>query len=136
MVITPPHIQLRVQTLVKAGILPIITVAEPGVQGATVLGMQGCGVNTPNAAAVAAATCGFAGEMHMTKGMTLTIGLLSMMLAAGTLLAFTRFAGKITNEDGPVPNEQVAIAPVTTCWGINFLQITNYKLRITFSRNS
>jgi hypothetical protein len=130
-VITPPHMQLSVQTLVKAGIPPTITVAEPGDQGATVLGMQGIGVRTPEAAVVAEATVGLANELHMTKGITLTMGILSIMLAAGTLLAFTRFAGKKTKEPGPAPKEQAAIAPVTTCWGIHSskLRITNYVLR-------
>ena len=37
----------------------------------------------PIAAAVARATCGLAGLMHMPKGMMFSIGTLSMMLAAG-----------------------------------------------------
>jgi hypothetical protein len=36
--------------------------------------MHGIGVSTPNAAAVAAATAGFVGVMHIPKGWTLTIG--------------------------------------------------------------
>ncbi len=52
----PAQRQLRVQVLLRAGEPPIITVGEPGVQGATVLGMQGWGVSTPDAADVAAAT--------------------------------------------------------------------------------
>ena len=54
--ITPPHIHMHVQVFVNAGLPPIKTVGEPGVQGVPVAGMQGWGVNTPNAAAVAAAT--------------------------------------------------------------------------------
>jgi hypothetical protein len=37
--------------------------------------MHGIGVSTPMAAAVAAATAGFAGDMHMPNGMMLTMGL-------------------------------------------------------------
>jgi hypothetical protein len=36
--------------------------AEPGDHGAPIAGTHGCGVNTPLAAAVAAATCGFDGD--------------------------------------------------------------------------
>jgi hypothetical protein len=43
------------------------------------------------------------------------IGLLSMMLAAGTLLTITRFAGSTMRLDGAMPNEHVIIAPITTC---------------------
>jgi hypothetical protein len=75
MVITPAQRQLRVQVLLSAGEPPIITVGEPGVQGATVLGMQGCGVRTPIAAEVAAATCGLASDIHIMKGLMLAIGL-------------------------------------------------------------
>ena len=45
-------------------------------------GMHGCGVSTPNAAAVAAATCGLAMLMHIPNGIMLTIGMWSMMFAA------------------------------------------------------
>jgi hypothetical protein len=37
--------------------------------------MHGMGVSTPKAAAVAAATEGFAGDMHMPKGMMFTKGM-------------------------------------------------------------
>jgi hypothetical protein len=37
--------------------------------------MQGMGVSTPMAAAVAAATMGFAGDMHIAKGMMLAMGI-------------------------------------------------------------
>lgn len=63
--------------------MPIITVGAPGAHGAGVTGTQGMGVNTPKAAAVAAATVGLEGELHIPKGGMLTIGLPSMMVAAG-----------------------------------------------------
>jgi hypothetical protein len=44
------------------------------------------GVRTPEAAVVAEATVGFAREVHIPKGMILTMGMLSMMFAAGILL--------------------------------------------------
>ena len=67
--------QLHVQALFKAGIFAIMVLVQPGVQGAGVTGMQGIGVNTPSAAVVAAATVGFANEVHMAKGGIFTIGI-------------------------------------------------------------
>jgi hypothetical protein len=89
--------------LFKTGLLPIITVGDPGTQGAVVTGMQGCGVSTPWAAAVAAATWGLEGVVHMPKGSTLFMGMLSMIVAAGMLLLFTRFTGVTINVPGVVP---------------------------------
>lgn len=54
--------------LLRAGKGPMVTVGEPGIQGAVVTGIQGIGVKTPNAAAVAEATVGFARDVHMPKG--------------------------------------------------------------------
>jgi hypothetical protein len=64
----------QLAAVVDGGMLPIITVGEPGTQGAAVTGMQGMGVRTPSAAAVAAATIGLEGELHMPKGAILTMG--------------------------------------------------------------
>jgi hypothetical protein len=70
----PPHEHINLQLLFKAGILPSITVAEPGIHGAAVAGTQGIGVSTPIAAEVDAATVGFANEVHIAKGGILTKG--------------------------------------------------------------
>src|SRR5579862_1636686 len=74
-VMVPPQIHCRVETLSRVGMLPSRTVAAPGTQGAGVLGIHGMGVKTPSAAAVAAATVGLAGDMHMPNGMMLTMGM-------------------------------------------------------------
>ncbi len=74
MLTVPAHMHMHVDVLLRMGMLPSSTVGEPGIQGAAVAGMQGMGVNTPSAAAVAAATIGFAGEMHMPNGMMFIIG--------------------------------------------------------------
>ena len=52
-----------------------MTVGDPGAHGAGVFGMQGCGVNTPMAADVAAATWGFASEVHMPNGIMFVMGM-------------------------------------------------------------
>jgi hypothetical protein len=101
--IWPPQVHMHVLELFKAGFLPISTVGEPGVQGAAVTGRQGWGVRAPPAAAVAAATCGFDGALHKPKGMMLLIGMLSMIVAAGALLALTRVAGRTIMALGAAP---------------------------------
>lgn len=75
-VITPPHTQFKVLMLSSDGKLSSMTGGDtaPGTHGAGVTGMHGIGVRTPNAAAVAAATAGFDGVMHIPNGGILTIG--------------------------------------------------------------
>jgi hypothetical protein len=73
-VITPAHIQLRMEVLFSAGKFFSSTVGEPGVHGAGVLGTQGIGVSTPRAALVAEATAGFARLMHAPNGMMFFMG--------------------------------------------------------------
>src|ERR1041385_3078000 len=82
-VITPAQVHINCDALSSAGALPSSTVTAPGTHGAGVFGMHGMGVRTPRAAAVAAATIGFAIDMHMPNGIMLTIGTWSMMLASG-----------------------------------------------------
>jgi len=110
--ITPPQEHMHVEVLFKAGMPPIITVAEPGTQGA-VTGMQGIGVSTPRAAAVAAATVGLAMDMHMPNGGMLTMGAQSMMVAAGAP-AMVLFVGKTLSVDGAMPKVHIIMAPVVT----------------------
>lgn len=69
MLITPAKEHIQVQVLLRAGMLLIITVELPGIHGAEVIGVQGMGVSTPSAAAVAAATAGFAILIHIAKGL-------------------------------------------------------------------
>ncbi len=56
--IEPPHAHVVFALLPSAGkpAGPTLTVEEPGLHGATVIGRHGIGVSTPRAAAVAAAT--------------------------------------------------------------------------------
>jgi hypothetical protein len=116
--IIPAHMHMFVEVLSSVGMLPSITVGAPGTQGETVIGMQGIGVRTPIAAAVAAATIGFAGDMHIPKGMILTSGTKSMMLASGTSSVMTRLMGRTTSELGAIPMVHIMVAPIQTCIGI------------------
>jgi len=76
-VITPPHWQEHCESAVSAGCCCATEVGEPGVHGAGITGRHGCGVSTPCAAVVAAATCGLAIDWHMPKGATFTFGFMS-----------------------------------------------------------
>lgn len=110
---TPPQLHIHFDVLFNAGILAIMTVGDPGAHGAAVTGMQGMGVSTPKAAAVAAATVGLAIDWHIPKGRMLTIGLLSIMLAIG-IDVNTRLAGKTIKELGAAPKEHCIMAPPHT----------------------
>src|ERR1700682_6336027 len=109
---TPAQLHISWQELFSAGIPPTMTVGEPGTQGAVVIGMHGIGVRTPSAAAVAAATVGFARLMHMPNGGMFTIGLLSMILALGGPPELARFAGSTTKLLGATPNVHIIMAPI------------------------
>src|ERR1700723_3877422 len=110
------HISFEVFSIV--GMSARRTSGAQGSQGPTVIGMQGIGVRTPMAAAVAAATIGFAGHMHTPNGMMFTIGMLSMMLASGISLVKTMFVGRTTSELGAIPMVHIIIAPMQTCIAI------------------
>lgn len=64
----PPKRQLNFESIFSASCPLTFTLLQDPVQSSAVQGMQGMGVSTPNAAAVAAATMGFAGLEHIPKG--------------------------------------------------------------------
>ena len=111
--IWPAHAHIHLHDAVRAGKLLIVTVGEPGVHGATVLGMHGIGVKTPNAAAVAEATCGLARELHIPNVGMLVMGAKSLIVAAG-VVAVTVGADDALNAAGAAPKVQAIMAPVTT----------------------
>ena len=100
--------------LLSAGMPLTSTVAQPGAQGAVVTGTHGIGVRTPSAAAVAEATVGLLGVLHMPKGGMFTIGAMSVMFAAGNPPASGRPAGITDRVEGAAPKEQDIIAVATT----------------------
>jgi hypothetical protein len=86
------------------------TVGTPGTH-TSVTGMHGIGVSTPSAAAVAAATSGFDGVMHMPNGMIFTIGAASRMLAEG--VSVVTVGTTTLNGEGATPNVHINTAPST-----------------------
>jgi len=113
MLTTPPQLHMQVEVLFSAGMLPIMQVAEPGVQGDVVTGMQGMGVSTPRAAAVAEATVGLAMDIHMPKVGMFVMGMKSMMLAAGAP-QFVRLVGRTIRDEGAMPKVHIMAAPAVT----------------------
>jgi hypothetical protein len=95
--------------LLRAGIPPIITVGDPGAH-TEVTGVHGIGVKTPKAAAVAAATAGFARLMHIPKGMTSAKGVAEFILPAGMLCPMVRANGKTSRTLGAIPKVQAQTA--------------------------
>jgi|SRR5471030_56802 len=110
---TPAHEHISLLLWFKAGRLPINTVGAPATHGPAGIGMQGIGVSTPSAAAVAAITIGFDGLAHRPNGGTLTMGAKSMMVAAGVPVR-TRLAGNTTSVDGAAPKLHCMTAPAQT----------------------
>ena len=100
--------------LSSAGMFAIRTVGAPGAHGAGITGTHGIGVNAPSAAAVAAATAGFAIDEHVANGMMFTSGTLSMMFASGVWVS-TLFFGNTASVLGAAPKLHCNIAPIHTC---------------------
>src|SRR5437016_14366805 len=93
--------------LSTVGMLPTISVGLAAwVHGAARFGTQGMGAPS------AAATVGFDMDVHMTKGGTFMMGLLSMMFATGGAGAMTLFAGSTTLLDGAMPKVQSIMPPM------------------------
>jgi len=106
--------QMHLLVFVSAGCPCIMLCGLPGIHGAVTAGMQGMGVSTPMAAAVAEATVGLLRVLHMPKGMMFTIGAKSMMLARGMLPINLVRDGRTMSDDGARPKVHVIMAPLTT----------------------
>lgn len=112
-VMTPPHVHVHFESVVAMGMFARRT-RETEIHGVPVTGVQGIGVSTPNAAVVAAATVGFAIELHMPNGTMFTIGLESRIFATGRLDPRTRLTGSTLSTEGARPKEQRVTLPATS----------------------
>jgi len=108
---------MHVWVLSSAGMLPISKFGAPAIHGETVSGMHGIGVSTPEAAAVAVATVGFDGVVHIPNGLIFTMGTWSMMLAAGWFPDNVRLTGSTPKDEGAMPKLHISTAPLTTWIG-------------------
>lgn len=110
----PPYAQVKQEARFRIGALASITVGEPGTHGDEMIGMQGIGVMTPIAAAVAAATAGFAKDWHTPNGRILTMDLESRLFATAAPAINTLFCGSTSREDGCIPKLHDRLAPLHT----------------------
>ncbi len=76
-------------------------------------GVQGIGVSTPSAAAVALATAGLARLVQREKGPMLTNGTMSMTVATGAEHAVVP-VGSTLRTPGAAPKVQRVVAPLVT----------------------
>lgn len=111
----------------------VINSLPPGAQGATIAGIQGIGVNTPIAAAVAEATVGLLGDWHIPKGRMFTNGAKSMMVAFGLFWIIGRNGTVTINVEGVIPKVHFRVAPIQTYFAIFFLF---YYLLFDFNSSS
>ena len=111
--IVPPHPHNSWQPAVKHGLPQYDTFEFSTVHVPTGTGEQGPGVNTPSAAAVAAAVAGFAIEIQFPKGGMFVMGAQSLIVAAGapTIVFVWLVTLRVT---GAVPFVQNIDAPDTT----------------------
>lgn len=112
MLIWPPQVQIHLHVVSSVGMNPVVTEVLPVIQGATVMGMQGIGVSTPKAAAVAAATVGLAILIHVPKVGILTSGAKFMMVPTVSI-DDTIAVGVTVRGAGAAPKVQVIRADVT-----------------------
>ncbi len=112
--ITPPQLHMSLEELLSAGKLAIRTVGEPGAHGAAIAGIQGIGVSTPKAAAVADATVGLAMDVHIANGGIFAIGLLSIIVAVKKLDVMVAVCEFTIRVPGAVPKVQAMLAVIAT----------------------
>ena len=117
MLITPAHIHMALQLLSNVGNPPVNTAVLPVIQGVTVMGMQGIGVRTPSAAAVAAATMGLAMLEHIPKVGISAMGV-KFIIVPTWVIAVTMAMGVAFSVAGAAPKVQLIIAPVTQICGM------------------
>lgn len=111
-VMTPPQLHMAIDFWSRAGITFTITFTDPGTHGADTMGIQGIGTRTPRAAAVAAATMGLEGVIHMPNGKRFIKGLLSIILAMGPVADITILMGRTVSDEGAMPKAHLTIPPI------------------------
>jgi hypothetical protein len=115
----PAQAHWQVDPAVNTDTPAATTLVEPGCHGPVGTGTQGIGVRTPIAAAVAALTAGFAGEMHTPNVGRFAMGIVSMIFATSCPPAVTKGPVGITvSGAGAAPIVHDSKAELTTSGGI------------------
>jgi hypothetical protein len=118
---TPFQAHRHWEALSRAAAAPTVTCVAPGVQLPGTTGWQGCGVRVPDAAWVAAFTCGLLSEVHWPKAGTLAVPVSVTTPAAARAETLAALA---VNVAGAVPNEHCSFAPVHTRLGMVVPSVT------------
>jgi hypothetical protein len=124
----PPYTHTQVDPATSTGAPPAMVCGAIGIHGAGTTGTQGIGVNTPRAAAVAAATIGLANDWHMPNGAMFAPGATSVMVATGRPSTIGLGATTVRVE-GARPKLHMIIAPETA----HGLPIDDYHSRFTIA---
>lgn len=114
MLIIPPYAHIHISPVWSTGAIPAVTVGFVEIHGDGITGMQGIGVSTPKAAAVAVATAGFVMVEHIPNGLIFSKGTKSLIVATATPETNTEFFGRTQSVDGAIPKEHFKQAPQTT----------------------
>jgi hypothetical protein len=112
---------MAVESLARHGFPSARHFAWVAIQGPATAGTHGCGVSTPKAAAVAAATVGLPKDEHIPQPEILTLGAKSCIVATGFPSASTILCEVTLNVAGVVPKGHSTVAPAATIIPINIL---------------
>lgn len=113
-IVPPPNPQVNVHPTVRHGFPPASVVVCAAVHVPAGTSVQGCGVNTPSAAAVAACTAGFISDVHMANGGRFVLGAQSVTVATGIFPISTFVCDVTFNTLGAVPKVHMHCVPVVT----------------------
>src|SRR5579859_6574700 len=123
----PAHAHWQVASSSKAG-TPETSTGSGGSHGSAVAGTQGAGVNTPEAAEVAAITAGLVGELHMPNVLIFVSGTKSVITASSTggagVAATCGGPGTTVRTDGAAPMSHAICAPLATRMAMRLLSQT------------
>lgn len=119
MEMVPAYAHCNVEPCIRQGVEHTVICGATGVHVPTVTGVQGCGVSTPIAAAVADATAGLAIELHNPIGVILAPAAQSFIVAVGLPPVSTFVAEVAFKVPGDIPQVQTMVAPVTAISPIN-----------------
>jgi hypothetical protein len=117
-VIDPAHAHMVLLVSSMAGFPPILSFLATGSQGMTGMGMQEDGTKTGTGPAIFQ-FIGLAGELQLPKAGMLSMGMKSICVAIGLVVAFMAMPmGSTIISFGPEPKEHLSLAPMQTHFGM------------------
>ena len=118
-VIDPTQIHIVLLVSSMAGLPPILSFLATGDQGIKGRGMQEDGINTGTGPTIFQ-FIGLAGEVQLPKAGTFNMGIKSILVAMGFVVAVNVIPiGSTSMSLGPDPKEHFNLAPIQTHFGIH-----------------